>query len=362
MTRGDGVAEGRRGGNGRATLRDVAQAVGVNPSTASRALNAKTRHLVSGAIERRVRAAAESLGYRPNAIASSLRTRRSHMVAVIVPDITNPLFPPIVRAIEDALRQDGYTAIVANIGYDGARQEELIAAMQAQGVDGFILATARRRDPLIERHAAEGLPIVLVNRRVEADDVAAIVNDDALGIRFVVRHLVELGHRRIAHVAGPSAMSTGHARQRAFLAALAAEGLEAEKRLVAAAAHFNIAEGRATLLKIMARGEPFTAVVAANDLLALGCYEALKERGLSCPAEMSVTGFDDMPFVDRVAPPLTTVRIDHEALGAGAAKALVALIDGRAAAPQHVKLAPQLIVRRSTAAPPRQLRLKEAAP
>jgi LacI family transcriptional regulator len=334
----------------RARLREVAARVGVHPSTVSRVLNPATRHLVSSEMARRVSEAALALGYRPDAIASSLRTRRSLTIAVIIPDITNPLFPPVVRGIEDALGAEGYTAIVANAGYDAEREGELIETMTARGVDGFVLATARRHDPVVERHAGAGLPLVLVNRRTERADVAAVFGDDAQGIRLVVRHLAALGHRRIAHVAGPAAMSTGHERHEAFLAAMAEGGLAADPLLVAAAARFDIAEGRAALLRILDADRAPTAVVAANDLLALGCYDALAERGLACPGDVSVTGYNDMPYVDKVSPPLTTVRIDAYEMGAEAARALVTqLRDGRAPREQ-VRLGPTLVIRGSTAA------------
>jgi LacI family transcriptional regulator len=336
----------------RTTLRDVASTVGVHPSTVSRVLNPRTRHLVSSDIAHRVDAAALELGYRPNAIASSLRTRRSHTVAVIIPDITNPLFPPVVRGIEDRLREEGYTAIVANTGADPEREGELVETMKARGVDGFVLATARRRDAAIDRYAVEGLPLVLVNRRVEGAEVAAIFGDDAAGIGLVVRHLAALGHRRIAHVAGPAEMSTGHARQRAFLEAMAGAGLAADRRLVAVAQRFDIAEGRTALLRLFAAGLPFTAVVAGNDLLALGCYEALALQGRRCPEEVSVTGYNDMPFVDKVCPPLTTVRIDAYGMGVAAARVLVAQLADRAASKPQIRLDPTLVVRRSTAPPP----------
>src|SRR5215510_4541974 len=144
------------------TLKDVAALAGVHPATASRALNRQTRLLVSGATASRILAAADTLGYRPNTVARSLRTRRSHTVGVLIPDLTNPLFPPIVRALEDRLAAAGYVALIGNT--DGERERLVFQQMRARHVDGMVLATAHLSDPLLADAARAGLPVVLMNR------------------------------------------------------------------------------------------------------------------------------------------------------------------------------------------------------
>jgi LacI family transcriptional regulator len=333
----------------RPTLRDVATAAGVHPATASRALNEATRNLVRPATVARVRDVAAALGYQVNPIARSLKTSRSETVGVLVPDLTNPLFPPIVRGIEDALADSGYTVLTANTDNDPARTSSNFAAMQARQVDGFIVATALLDDPFMHDAAERGVPMVLVNRQTEHLDVSLVAGDDATGIARTVDHLVGLGHRDIAHIAGPLTISTGAVRQRAFRAAMQSHGLR-DDRIVEAEAYSDAA-GRVALLELFADHVP-TAVVAGNDLLALGCYDALEETGLSCPDDVSVVGFNDMPFISRLRPPLTSVRVPQYELGVEAARLLLDRLSGRTMTPRVVLLPVQLVVRGSTAPPP----------
>ncbi len=333
----------------RVTLRDVARQVGVHPSTVSRALNPGTRELITDEIAERIAKAAEALAYRPNPIAYSLKTNRSRTVGVLIPDITNPVFPPIIRGIEDAFAQVGYTAVLANTDNDPERERVILQNMVGRRVDGMIMATARRRDPLVDQCLADEIPLVLINRTVERVDVSSVLNDDALGIQLTVNHMAQSGHRRIAHVGGPLGLSTGFARYSAFLKSMKAAGLRADPKLIVVCNAFTEREGRRALLALWSRDHRFTAVVTANDLLALGCYDAAAELGLRVPEQLSVSGFNDMPFVDKLHPSLTTVRIPHYKMGAQAAMTLLARLENREAPIQHVRFKPELVVRGSTA-------------
>jgi LacI family transcriptional regulator len=334
----------------RITIRDVADRVGVHPSTVSRVLNPATRGRITPEIVEKVTAAATELGYRPNQTARGLRTNRTRTIGVLIPDITNPLFPPIIRGIEDGLGAHGYTAILGNTDNIAARETEAVATLRARQIDGLILATARRDAPIVAECIADGLPLVLVNRTADADGVSSIVNDDALGIALAVRHLKELGHTRIAHIAGPRSLSTGEARRRSFVEMMKTEDLEADPALIAETTAFSEDEGLRAAAQLISGGVTFTAIVAANDLIALGAYEALGDAGLKCPEDVSVTGFNDMPFVDRLSPPLTTVRIPHYELGREAGRRLVELIENPDSPARATTLRPELIVRGSTAA------------
>ena len=214
---------------GAVTIKDVAEAAGVHISTVSRALSPATRHLISAEIAARIDGVAKELGYARNAIASSLRTRRSMTVGVLIPDITNPLFPPMLRGIEDALGPE-FTAIIANTDNDPERETTGARRLLARSVDGLILATVRRRDGVLDgdrgrrRAARPGQPHDRRRARV-----STVVADDAQGIRLMVEHLAGLGHRRIAHLAGPQELSTGAVRQRAFRDAMRALKLDADE-------------------------------------------------------------------------------------------------------------------------------------
>ncbi len=196
------------------TLRDVAVRAGVHPATASRALNPETRILVSEDTARRVLDAAAALGYRPNPVARSLRTRRSHTVGVLIPDLNNPLFPPIVRGLEDRLAAAGYVALIGNTDSDDERERMVFEQMRARHVDGLVLATARLRHPLLAEAARSEMPVVLINRLAQDYSFPSVTVDNERGVRMAVAHLSALGHRRIAHIAGPQEMSTGLSRYR----------------------------------------------------------------------------------------------------------------------------------------------------
>ncbi len=305
--------------------------------------------MITEEIAKRVTEAADALAYQPNPIAYGLKTNRSRIVGVVIPDITNPVFPPMIRAIEDTFAEVGYTAILANTDNDADRERIILRNMLARRVDGLIMATARRRDPLVDRCLADDIPLVLINRTVETGAVSWVITDDAFGIELAVAHMAECGHTRIAHVAGPLSLSTGFARHQGFFRGLEAARLKSDPRRIIVCKAFTESEGRRAFLAIWARDHSFTAVVTANDLLALGCYDALLELGLRVPRDVAVSGFNDMPFVDKLRPPLTTVRIPHYKMGAQAARTLLARLINREAPIEHIRFKPELIVRGSTA-------------
>jgi LacI family transcriptional regulator len=331
------------------TLKDVAQQAGVHPATASRALNLETRLLVSEQTARRVLAAAAELGYQPNTVARSLRTRRSHTIGVLIPDLTNPLFPPIVRGLADGLESHGYVALIGNTDGDDARGRRVFEQMGARHVDGYVLATAHLEDPLLDDAARSGVPVVLMNRIAAGDSFPSVTVDNEAGVRLAVQHLVALGHRNIACIAGPLDVSTGLARYRGFLSAMTDAGLELPEGRLALARSFSIDEGYRCARQILAAHDGCTAVAAGNDMLAVGCYRALDEAGLSCPGDMSVVGFNDMPFIDMLRPPLTTVTFSHQEVGAQAADLLIERLNGGTGPAKIVYVVPELIVRGSTA-------------
>lgn len=333
------------------TLRDVALVAGVHPATASRALNPQTRPLVNADTARKVLRAAESLGYQPNPIARSLKTARTTTIGLVIPDLTNPLFPPIVRGAEDVLAAAGYNAWITNTDNDPAREEAQIESLRSRQVEGLIVATARREHPLLTRLHEQGIRMVLVNRRVDGLELSSVTADDAVGIELAVAHLAALGHHRVAHLAGPPDTSTGLVRARAFRHAARDHGLSDDPALIASCAYWSEKDGAAALRRLLDAGTEFSAIVCGNDLIALGCYDVFAERGLRCPEDVSLVGFNGMPFLDKMRPPLTTVAIPHYEIGAEAARLLLDAIDDPTRPPRSVLLAPSLVVRQSTAPP-----------
>jgi LacI family transcriptional regulator len=326
------------------TIQDVARAAGVHPATVSRALNPALVGRVTPATTRRVEEAAARLGYVPDEFGRTLRTRRSRMIGVVVPDLGNPVFPPIVRGIEDTLRTAGYAALIANTDDSAEREEELLRTLTARRCDGFIIASSRRDDPAVIDLVNTKTPVVLVNRMMDTA-TAAVASDDAAGMRAAVDHLVSLGHREIAHVGGPEALSMTGVRRAAFDSAMAAAGLEVSPELICAARRYTADEGQRAFEAVLARRVP-TAVIAGNDMIAVGCYGALRSRGLRCPADVSVVGFNNMPLSDFLDPALTTVAIPQFDIGTQAAQLVLDLIADHPPAQRLVPVS--LVVRGST--------------
>lgn len=331
-----------------ATIRQIADAAGVHPSTVSRALDPKKRHLVADDVAERIASQAEILGYRPNRLAANLRLGRSDLVGVLLPDIANPVFAPILGGITETLSAAGYAPIVAEAGNAATEQISLVETVLSQRVDGLILATVSQDDELVGFCIRRGVPVILVNRSEARDRVSSVVSDDALGMRLAVDHLVGLGHRRIAHIAGPLSTSTGALRRDGFESAMSRHALPA---IVREAAAYSRSAGAQAAAHLLASSEGITAIAAANDLLALGVLDALRERELRCPDDLSLVGHNDMPLMDVVSPPLTTVRIEHREMGRIAARMLIEAIKSRPAELRHVVLPPELVVRGSAGPP-----------
>jgi LacI family transcriptional regulator len=334
----------------RPTMKHVAARAGVDTSTVSRALNERTRDMLSGDTVERVLAAAADLGYRPNALARSLRTQRSHVVGMVVPDLTNPFFPPILRGLEDVLGRHGYTLLVTNTDNHLDRERQALHSLLERQVDAMVLATSHIGFEAAEPLAVGALPVVLVNRRSIDASVPFVVPDDDAAVHEVAAHLYELGHRRVAHVAGPQDVSTGRARAEVFVAACAELGLPEPDMEVSEA--FAVEPGRRATEKLLARGIDASAIFAGNDLLAIGALQALRDGGRQVPDDVSLVGYNDMPLVDMIDPPLTTVEVPKYAMGERAAELLLTWLD-TGEPPDHgteVTLPCHLVVRRSSAA------------
>jgi LacI family transcriptional regulator len=329
------------------TIRDVADLVDVHHSTVSRALSPTKRDQISPKVVKKVEKAAKKLGYYPNILASSLKQNRSFAIGVLIPDLMNPVFPPIIRGIQDTAEAVGYTVITANTDDEEAKERDALRMMQGRSIEGVIIATARRKDPVVKECIDNDIPFVLVNRTVDHDGVNAVIIDEDFGIRSVLDHLMSLKHTHIAHIAGPQHTSTGYHRARVVSDHLRNHNLRTD--LVEITEKFTVAEGRRAFRKILARDNSFTAVVAGNDLLALGCMDAMKEVGLLVPENISVSGYDDIQFLERMNPALTTVLVPKYEMGSQATKTLLDMISGKSNGPGVLKMRPRLVIRNSTA-------------
>jgi len=344
---------------GQPTMSDVARLAGVDASTVSRALNSRTAGSLRPETVAKVVAASVQLGYRPNVLARGLRTQRTHTVGLMLPDITNPFFPPVVRGIEDVLGPAGHVLLIVNTDNEPAREEQGLDGLLARRVDGVMLATSHL-DVATDADRLEGIPTVLVNRSDRTSRVPAILPDDRAGVGMVVKHLFDLGHRSIGLVSGPLDTSTGRDRRDAFVAAGTELGLPVD--MVVHADRYDLASGRRAAEALLdAHAGRMSAIFASNDMLAVGALTALRARGLRVPDDVSLVGYNDMPLVDLLDPALTTVRIDQYLMGRRAAEVLLGLLDGTGGpdgavdggdgTAKDVTIAPELVVRCSTASP-----------
>jgi len=343
---------GRRSGrdsSGQPRLVDVAARAGVSLATASRALNGLAT--VDGALRRRVQDAARAVGYRPNAFARGLRTQRTLTLGVVIPSIANPHFTEAVQAAQDAAAAAGYTTIVCNTARDPEAERRDLLVLTSGRVDGLILAPTQTGPAQLMALLADGPPVVLMDRRLEGVPWDWVAVDVATGVREAVAHLASRGRTRIALLAGPEGISTAGDKLAGYRAGLAAQGLEPEAALVVAG-DYTDAGGYEATRRLLTRSPRPDAVIASNNLSAIGMTRAVLEAGLRIPEDVALVGFDNTPWTTLVRPALTLVAQPVAALGTTAARLLLDRLErpagGLPGAPRHVLLAPTLVVRQST--------------
>lgn len=330
-----------------ATLQTLADALGVHRSTVARALNPEERHRITPELVQRVMDEAERQGYRRDIIAASLRTGKSRLVGVVLPDLANPVFSTILDGVSVTLTGHSYSMLVAGSGGPSDKQSEIVDTLVGRRVDGLILATAMRDDPTVSCCMRLKVPTVLVNRAEDKMRVPSVVPADHIGMGLAVDYLAGLGHRRISHIGGPEEVSTGCLRRQGFQDAMVAAGLDGSR--IISAKSYDREAGAAAARQIFARWPDTTAIAAGNDLLALGALDYMRTAGIDCPKQVSLTGFNDMPFIDLVDPALSTVRVPQFDMGKAAAEMLLAAIADPESAPQVQRHPVTLITRQSCA-------------
>jgi DNA-binding LacI/PurR family transcriptional regulator len=322
---------------------DVARHAGVSQSTVSLVFSGKGRGRVSEATAERVRRSARELGYRPNVAAQALRLGASRAVALLVPDITNPFFSRVLRGAQRAAQAAGYTVVLVDTANDRRWEAQSFEALRAGPVDGYLL---------FEVSAPEGLapdqPVVLME--AEAPRRPSVRFDAEGGAAAAFRHLLELGHRRIAHLAASFDAPAFHLRDESRRRVLGEAGIDpdAQPRALTAIGIDDARDAAGPLLD-----ERPTAVFCDDDIIAAGLYLAVRERGLRIPGDLSVIGFDDMDFARVLDPPLTTVALDAEQLGASSFELLERRMAGRRIR-RRIVLPAELLVRGSTGPPPKK--------
>ena len=333
----------------RTRLTDLAEQAGVSTATVSRVLNGK--HGVSAQARQAVLAALDMLGYdRPE----RLRTRSAGLVGLVVPELSNPVFPAFAQAIESMLTERGYTSVLCTQSPGGTTEDQYVETLLEHGVDGIVFVSGLHADTTMSteryhRLRGRGVPIVLVNGHVDDIDAPSMSTDDAAALDLAFRHLTSLGHRRIGLAIGPERFIPAQRKLAAFRANLAQLGVEDPQPHIVSTL-FTVEGGQAAALELIDSGH--TAVICGSDLMALGAIRAAHARGMSVPRDLSVVGFDDSPLIAFTDPPLTTVRQPVLAMAHAAVAALVAEINQTPTSRIELKFHPELIVRASTGVAP----------
>jgi LacI family transcriptional regulator len=321
-----------------ATIRDVARRAQLSVATVSRALNGLGN--VSEQARERIASAVSDLGYVPHAGARSLSLARNNAIGVVLPDLHGEFFSEFVRGMDREASRDGYLLLLSN--FHGASEQAANALRAMRGrVDGLIVMAPHLGAEELSSALPKGLPSILINTREGPDHHPAIHLDNGAGVRAVVDHLADLGRKRLVHIAGPAGNMDAQERAEAFRQAIAARGLHGE----VVQGDFEMESGAAAIAALLAISARFDAVFAANDNMAIGAMEALRDAGLSVPEEVAVVGFDDIPLARHLG--ITTVRVRIAELGE---RAIARLVEGIMRNEQRADElhAPELVVRGTT--------------
>lgn len=337
-------------GKNTVALSDVARAAGVSTATVSLALQEGSR--ISAETRERVRQAMEQTGYRYNRFAAKLRTGQSKTVGLMITDIANPFFAALAAGVETELDKHGYMTFLVNSNDDSDRQSRQLSTLMEHGVDGMLLSPADGTDIEAVKAALEAnLPVVQVSRWVAGLACDVVAPDNVSTAAQATRHLIALGHTRIAFLGGTEGRSARIERLAGYSEALMGEGLLVEAALTPMAAPSR-ANGASLLRDVMRLNQPPTAVICYHDLMALGALQAAKEMGLSVGSDLAVVGFDDITEAALSRPALTTVHIDAESIGRAAAAKLVARLHGDKGPREHILIPAHLVVRESCGGKP----------
>ena len=327
-------------------IREVAKRAGVSTATVSRVVNGTAP--VDAGTEKRVRAAILRTGYYPNTYARTLGTGKSHIYGLIISDIENPFFPELVKCFERLAVEHGHEVLIASTDYQAEKTEVCVRRMLERKVDGVAIMTSEMDPELIQMLGVRGIPIVFLDTGLAGEGISNISLDYGSGVDQAIDHLTSLGHTNIAFVSGPANLVSARTRQAAFLSSLARKGLACREEFIRAGNH-RFDRGYAAMLELLNMPSRPTAVLASNDLTAIGIMGAVYATGLRVPEDISVVGFDDIAVSSYMSPPLTTIRVSRAEIAAFAFNSLFAA--SQRGEPQGVThtVRAELVIRKSTA-------------
>ncbi len=338
------------------TIVEVAKRAGVSIATVSNVIRGTKR--VSPALQQRVEAAIRELDYYPNEIARSLKVKQTRMLGIVVPDITNPFFPEIVRGAEDIAFERGYFLVTANTDEQIGRERRIVGALRSYRADGILLASTPGNDVThIQQVIAAGLPVVCLDRPVSGVQADAVLLDNVRGSRECVRHLIQMGHRRIALITGQLKAQIARERLKGYEEALREADIEVDPALVMEG-DFREESGYRLTRQLLQKRLPATAIFTSNGVMTLGALKAFEEQGIKCPEDIALATFDDLAVDHSFHPRLTAVVQPSYEMGARAATILIDRIEGKSNGRLAlVRIVPTLIIRESTSLRPTPLQV-----
>lgn len=326
-------------------IQEVARRAGVSTATVSRTINNPS--MVNAKTAKRVRKAVEELRYYPNSQARSLVSGRSRIVGLIVSDITNPFFPELIKGFEDLAIHNGYEILVSSTNYDSARMALCVRRMLERKVEGVAIMTSEMDKHLVEQLARRDVPMVFLDVAPPGDRISNVVVDYAMGINEAMDHLLSIGHRRIGFISGPPALKSARIRRSAFVRSLHRYGIDEQEGLVGEGDH-TVDGGLRAMERMIESDCVPTAILASNDLTAIGMMRAARRTGLCVPRDISIVGFDDIRLAEFTEPPLTTVRLSRQELAENAFHALLSDLRRQPKTKPDGKVETHLVIREST--------------
>lgn len=330
----------------KATIYDVAKEAGVSIATVSLVMNGKGK--ISEERREEIRQIMMRMGYKPSMIASALTGKKTYALGLLVPDISNPFFAEIARAVEDEGQRHGYSVFICSTDNRDEKVERYADLLQQKNVDGVIIGTGMKElsvlDPLLEG----GVPVAFLAREFTSADLPTVIVDDYAGGAAAAEHLIALGHRRLAVLAEQESISSSRQRVRGFRETAEAAGVALDPDLVLGS---SLKDGKARALELLEREDRPSAIFCCNDMLAIGALQAAKAAGIRIPDDCSIVGFDDTVLASVTDPPLTTIAQPIERMGQTAVQFLLRRIGQPGEPPGRMVLPPVLVVRQSTAAP-----------
>ena len=333
------------------SMKDLANEFGVSTSTISRALNPLQQHLISPDLVVEIKEKAKEVGYTINPQASALKSSKTKMIGVVIADILNPIFPPIIKGIQSKLKEEGYIAVIV---FSNNNQDEALSEVKkliGQQVDGLILTSAFIKDKSVIECLKAEVPLVLLSRTIKDSHlVHNVLNDEDFGMQIGINYLYSLGHKEIIHFSGPNNISPSIVRRQSFIKLCEEKGIKGH---IIDCEELSINSGIRAARNFLLSNSKSTAIFAGNDLIALGVIKYFQKKGIRVPEDISVMGFNNMLFSDAFSPALTTVEIPYQDLGTYSASLILDSIEKPTMKKQRILLSPRLVKRKSVAPPAR---------